>query len=103
MAHGGPTLSIVILGIGLGGCFSLYMLVALDHLPSPTQAGALNALMQGGGFILAALAPWIVAQLQQLSGSWTVGWLYHASIAALVCLMVAQFNPKHYAREMRQP
>lgn len=98
-----PRLSVVILGIGLGGCFSLYMLVALDHLPSPTQAGALNALMQGGGFILAALAPWIVAQLQQLSGSWTVGWLYQAGIAALVCLMVAQFNPKHYAREMRQP
>ena len=98
-----PTLSIVILGIGLGGCFSLYMLVALDHLPSPTQAGALNALMQGGGFSLAALAPWIVAQLQQLSGSWTVGWLYQAGVAALVCLMVAQFNPKHYAREMRQP
>ena len=98
-----PTLSIVILGIGLGGCFSLYMLVALDHLPSPTQAGALNSLMQGGGFILAALAPWIVAQLQQLSGSWTVGWLYQAGVAALVCLMVAQFNPKHYAREMRQP
>ena len=98
-----PTLSIVILGLGLGGCFSLYMLVALDHLPSPTQAGALNALMQGGGFILAALAPWIVAQLQLLSGSWAMGWLYQAGIALVVCLMVAQFNPKKYAQAMRQP
>ena len=52
--HRGPsvaevsaTLNAIVLG--LGGYFSLFMLVPLDHLPSPTQAGALNALMQGGG------------------------------------------------------
>jgi CP family cyanate transporter-like MFS transporter len=35
-----PLLNIVILGIGLGGCFALMMVVALDHLPHPTQAPA---------------------------------------------------------------
>ena len=74
------------------------MLVALDHLPSPTQAGALSSLMQGGGFILAALAPLIMAQLHELSGSWTSGWLYQATVAALVLVLVMRFNPKHYAR-----
>ena len=68
-----PTLNAIVLGLGLGGCFSLFMLVALDHLPSPSQAGALNALMQGGGFILAALAPLIMAQLHQISGNWAAG------------------------------
>lgn len=65
-----PTINALALGAGLGACFSLYMVVALDHLPSPSQAGALNALMQGGGFILAAIAPWIIAQLHESSGSW---------------------------------
>lgn len=97
------TLGIIVLGIGLGGAFSLFMLVALDHLPSPTQAGALNALMQGGGFILAALAPWIMAQLLQLSGSWTAGWLYQAGAALLVCVLMLRFNPRHYASVMRAP
>ena len=95
-----PTLNAIILGLGLGGCFSLFMLVALDHLPSPTQAGALNALMQGGGFILAALAPLVLAQLQQWSGNWGAGWLYQAGVAALVLTLVSQFNPKNYAKVM---
>ena len=95
-----PTLNAIILGLGLGGCFSLFMLVALDHLPNPMQAGALNALIQGGGFILAALAPLVMAQLHQLSGNWASGWLYQASIAAVVLLLVMRFNPKHYARVM---
>lgn len=98
-----PTLNALVLGVGLGGCFALFMVVALDHLPSPTQAGALNALMQGGGFILAALAPWIVAQLHQSSGSWTPGWLYQAGVAALVGLLSARFNPRHYAQRLRAP
>lgn len=97
-----PTLNAIVLGLGLGGCFSLFMLVALDHLPSPTQAGALNSLMQGGGFILAALAPLVMAQLHQISGSWTAGWLYQTVMAALVTLLVAQFNPKHYAQVMKR-
>ena len=95
-----PTLNAIVLGLGLGGCFSLFMLVALDHLPSPTQAGALNALMQGGGFVLAALAPLIMAQLHQISGNWMSGWLYQASIAALVLLLVMRFNPRRYAQIM---
>lgn len=98
-----PTLNALVLGAGLGGCFALYMLVALDHLPSPTQAGALNALMQGGGFILCALAPWLLAQLHQASGSWVMGWLYQAAVALLVALLVLRFNPRHYAQVMQAP
>jgi CP family cyanate transporter-like MFS transporter len=95
-----PTLNAIVLGLGLGGCFSLFMLVALDHLPSPTQAGALNALMQGGGFILAALAPLVMAQLHQFSGNWVAGWLYQACAAGLVMVLVSRFNPKSYAQVM---
>lgn len=98
-----PTLNALLLGVGLGGCFALYMLVALDHLPSPMQAGALNALMQGGGFILAALAPWVVAQLQQSSGSWSAGWAYQAGVALVVAVLVCRFQPQHYARVMQAP
>ena len=95
-----PVLNAIVLGLGLGGCFSLFMLVALDHLPSPTQAGALNSLMQGGGFILAALAPLVVAQLYQLTSNWAAGWLYQTGIAALVLALVTRFNPLHYSKVM---
>ena len=98
-----PTTNAIVLGLGLGGCFSLYMVVALDHLRQPAQAGALNALMQGGGFILAALAPLVLAQLLQMSGSWAAGWLYQAGVAAVVAVLVLRFAPQHYAQAMQAP
>jgi CP family cyanate transporter-like MFS transporter len=30
--------------------------------------------MQGGGFLITALPPWIVAMLHDLTGSFMVGW-----------------------------
>ena len=98
-----PTANAVGLGVGLGGAFALFMVVALDHLRQPIQAGALNALMQGGGFVLAALAPLIVAQWHTWSGTWTSGWLYQAAIAVLVALLVLRFAPQHYERVMQVP
>ncbi|MEG0921517.1 MAG: cyanate transporter [Comamonas sp.] len=98
-----PTTNAIVLGLGLGGCFALYMVVALDHLRQPTQAGALNALMQGGGFILAALAPLVVAQLQQMTGNWLASWLYQAGMAAVVAALVLRFAPQRYAMVMRSP
>lgn len=59
--------------------------------------------MQGGGFLLAAFTPWLLAQLQQMSGSWTAGWGYHAGVALLVALLVLRFKPEGYARAMQAP
>lgn len=58
----------MLLGAGLGGCFSLSMIVALDHLPDPAEAGTLSALMQGGGFLMTAPPPWLVAVLHEATG-----------------------------------
>lgn len=90
----------ILLGAGLGGCFALTMVVALDHLEHPGRAGALSALMQGGGFLIAAVPPWIVAVLHDLSGSFVSGWLMHLSCAAIVALLSLRFAPRGYARAM---
>ena len=92
-----PRFNAIILGIGLGGCFALMMVVALDHLPSPSQAGALNALMQGGGFILASLAPWVVAQLHEATGLFEAGWAYQLAAVCVVCILAARLSPARYS------
>lgn len=87
-------------GIGLGGCFPLFLVVALEHLPDPGQAGALGALMQGGGFSIAAAAPWLTATLHAASGSFASGWLAHLACVTLVGGMVTLLSPASYALAM---
>lgn len=91
----------VLLGAGLGGCFALSLIVALDHLPDPAQAGALSALMQGGGFLIAALPPLIVATLREALGGFAAGWLLHLGCVAVVALLYWRVGPASYAGAMR--
>ena len=92
-----PFLWAALLGAGLGGCFSLSMVVALDHLPDPAEAGALSALMQGGGFLIAAMPPWIVAVLHDLTDSFLAGWIMHLACVAVVAILTVRLAPKSYA------
>jgi len=96
-----PVVWVVLLGAGLGGSFSLTMIVALEHLPGPVEAGALSALMQGGGFLLAAIPPWIVAVLHDATGSFNAGWLMHLACIAVVTVLTARLAPRSYAQAMR--
>ncbi|MFC3568131.1 MFS transporter [Paracoccus simplex] len=91
-----PHLTAFLLGAGLGGCFSLMMVVALDHLPDPVEAGALAALMQGGGFLLAALPPWLLAALHDQTGSFAAGWELHLGAVLLVGLLALRLSPQSY-------
>jgi CP family cyanate transporter-like MFS transporter len=95
-----PGLWAVVIGAGLGGSFALSLVVALDHMPDPVQAGALSALMQGGGFLIAAIAPWITALLHDLTGDFDAGWLVHLSCVALVAALTIRLAPGGYAAAM---
>jgi len=96
-----PTAWAMLLGAGLGGCFALSLIVALDHRPDPVQAGALSALMQGGGFLIAALPPWIVAVLRDATGGFRAGWLLHLACVAVVTMLYWRVAPAGYADAMR--
>ena len=95
-----PHVLVAILGAGLGGCFALLLIVALDHLAEPAQAGALAAFMQGGGFIIAAMPAWLVAALHDLTGSYVPGWSWHLACVSLVSVLTVRFAPKSYAKRM---
>ncbi len=96
-----PAVSAALLGAGLGGCFSLSMIVALDHLPDPAEAGVLSALMQGGGFLIAAIPPWIVAVLHDLTGGFLAGWLLHLACIVVVTGLYWHMDPRNYKRAMQ--
>lgn len=96
-----PWLLAGILGAGLGGCFSLSLIVALEHAADPGRAGAISALMQGGGFLIAALPPFVLAQIHRMTGSFTMGWALHLVCVAVVAGLVLRLAPQGYARALR--
>lgn len=88
---------VIACGIGLGGAFSLSMIVALEHVSDVGKANALAALMQGGGFMIAALCPLVFTWMVQLFGSFAAGWWMHLVLLAIVFLIYLGFNPRYYA------
>jgi len=92
-----------ICGAGLGGSFALAMITSLDHLPRPEEAGALAAMMQGGGFLIAALGPVATAFLHGLTTSFASGWIMHLVLVASICPLYLSFNPHKYAHVMKLP
>lgn len=87
----------VVLGFGLGGAFSLCMVLALDHLPDPAQAGALAGFMQGVGFMIAALAPFVTGWVREHTGGFTLAWAYLAVVVVVLLPLMLCFDPRRYA------
>ncbi|QXB28351.1 cyanate transporter [Aeromonas sp. FDAARGOS 1405] len=98
-----PILWCMLCGTGLGGSFSLIMVIALDHLPDPRRAGTLSALMQGFGFMLAATGPWVAARLYHYVGDFAAAWQWQLGGLLLMSLLVLRLDPRHYPRVMRLP
>ncbi len=89
-----------ICGVGLAGSFALCLIVALDHLPRPEEAGPLAALMQGGGFLIASTPPLILAALHAWTGSFAIGWIMHLGWISVAALLVWRLDPAGYGRAL---
>lgn len=97
-----PMFWVAICGVGLAGSFALCLIVALDHLPDPARAGPLAALMQGGGFVLAATPPFILARIHEATGSFAAGWIMHLGWLVAAAMLVSHFDPERYPAAMGQ-
>lgn len=91
-----PMVWVFACGIGLGGGFSLLMIVSLEHVADVGKANALTALMQGGGFMIAAVCPLLFTLIVQLFGTFSAGWWMHLILLACVSQIYKRFNPRNY-------
>jgi CP family cyanate transporter-like MFS transporter len=78
-------------GVAQGGMFALVMTVPLDLEDQPERLGALVALMLGGGYTLAAIAPFAFGAIRDATQSfdavlWVAAGLIAAQFFALLVL-----------------
>ncbi|WP_240043550.1 MFS transporter [Pseudomonas rhizoryzae] len=75
----------LLLGLGIGALFPLSLILAMDQVRDPREAGALLGFVQGGGYLIASLAPLAAGILRDQLDSLANAWLLMA--LGLVLLM----------------
>jgi len=66
-------------------------------VPDPAQAGALAGFMQGVGFMIAALAPFVTGWVREQTGGFTHAWAYLAAVVVVLLPLMLRFDPRRYA------
>ena len=102
-----PTLSmglwVAMIGFGLGACFSQSLTLTLEHLKTPAEAGGLAAFVQGIGFIITGIVPYITGWLRDVSGDFQASWTLLTVTVLAMLLVTACFAPRGYAAAIARP
>lgn len=94
---------VAMIGLGLGACFSLSLTLTLEHLRTPAEAGSLAAFVQGVGFIVTGIVPYITGWLRDVSGDFQASWTLLTCTVLAMLLVTARFAPGGYARAIARP
>ncbi|MBN3858969.1 MFS transporter [Neisseriaceae bacterium PsAf] len=89
-----------LLGLGIGGLFTMTLIVSMDHYTDPLQSGELAAFVQGVGYIIAACSPFIAGMIKDYTNSFTIAWSLLLLLVIIAFLMIRIFNPKEYPQKM---
>jgi CP family cyanate transporter-like MFS transporter len=94
---------IVVLGIGQGGTFSMALSLIVLRSRDPATAARLSGMAQGIGYCVAALGPFLVGLLHELSGSWQPLGLLFTLIATGAFIAGMAAGRQGFVLETQQP
>ncbi|SEI14193.1 MFS transporter, CP family, cyanate transporter [Rhizobium tibeticum] len=83
-----PYLSIPLIALGVGGSFTLGMVLPLDHARDANEANSLTAFVLGIGYFAGALGPFLLGVARDSTGGFTVP-VWMLVIAAFLKLSLA--------------
>lgn len=94
---------VAIIGLGIGGVFPLGLIITMDHIDNPMQAGRLTAFVQGVGYVIAASAPFVAGAMRDALQSFTAAWLLLAVSGVIALLLGARFSATSYHQHFPKP
>ncbi len=86
----------LLLGMGIGALFPLSLILTLDHVEDPQLAGELAAFVQGGGYIIASLTPFLAGWLKDEFSTLSHAWMGMLVGVALLITLALRFKPSTY-------
>lgn len=85
--------TVVLLGAGIGAIFPLSLVVTLDHASDAESAGDLLAFVQGGGYVMASVMPFLAGAVRDASSDLSAAWLAMAVGVVAMLAMTTRFSP----------
>jgi CP family cyanate transporter-like MFS transporter len=90
-----PWVMSTVLGVGLGGGFSLALVLIVDLAAGPAASGRLVAMVFLVGYTIAAIAPVVVGALRDTTGGFTAPFLLLTLMAVLQLIVGTRLRPQH--------
>ena len=87
----------VVLGLAIGPLFPLTMTLPLDAADHPAEVAALAGMMLGVGYTLAALSPFLLGALRDLTGGFDAVIAALAAASAVLVVVDWSFTPARLA------
>ncbi|MFP3515349.1 CynX/NimT family MFS transporter [Pseudomonas sp. SIMBA_077] len=98
-----PHVWVALIGFGLGACFALSLILTLDHCREPRAAGQLAAFVQGIGFLINAISPWLTGWLREMTGSFLSAWWVLIVGVVSMLILTRVFSPASYREQAIEP
>lgn len=81
-------------GIGAGGLFTLGLTLPVMYATGPTATDGLTSMVLGGGYLIAALGPFVAGAIRDLTGSYRATFVGLTFLATLMLGVSMFFNPR---------
>ncbi len=98
-----PWLATAILGFGLGGAFTLTLVLLVDFAVDPAASGGLAAMVFLIGYCAAAISPVLVGALRDASGGYGMPFGILALVALAQLTMATLLGPRYVASVAARP
>lgn len=81
------------MGLGIGALFPLGLIVAMDHGADPAEAARIVGFVQGGGYLLAAVLPFVAGVIRESLSNLAPAWWLMAALCVLLALIAPGLRP----------
>lgn len=83
-----------IFGIGIGGLFSLALTLPVDFAADQDATDRVSAMAMGVGFTVAAVGPFVIGAVRDVTGGYTPAFVGLTVISLLLFVLSLQFSPR---------
>lgn len=94
--------SLLLIGIALGGGFALALTFIGLRSKDAEQATELSGMAQSVGYLLAAIGPFVIGSIYDITSTWTVSLLVLMTVAALIVAVGYQVGRNRYVLENKK-